>query len=167
MMGESFQERFNRKYQERLERTRREFAQRNRLFEVYKDKVRQLYELLEKKVNGTPIETERVPLELERRLSIFESRKEPFEILVLRLQEHQIRFVPEGMNYQTGAMSLRIEHNNPREQPQTLWVHLRTIKRDETESGEVLAWMIKIGYRNYSQLTEEIIERLLESVFLS
>jgi len=166
-MGESFQERFMRKYQERLERTRREFAQRNRLFEIYKEKVRQLYDLLESKVKGTPIKTERVPLQLERRVSIFESKKEPFEILVLRLQEYQIRFVPEGMNYQTGAMSLRVEHNNPREQPQTIWIHLRSIKRDESEQSEELAWMIKIGYRNYSQLTEEIIERLIESVFLS
>lgn len=166
-MGETFQERFIRKYKERLERTRREFAQRNRFFEVYKEKVRQLYELLESKADGTPIETERIPIELERRVSIFESRKEQFEILVLRLQEYQIRFVPEGMNYQTGAMSLRIEHNNPREQPQTLWVHLRVIKGDESGEKEELAWMIKIGYRNYSQLTEEIIERLLESVFLS
>lgn len=169
-MGETFQERFNRKYKERMERTRREYAQRNRLFDVYKEKVNTLFSMIEQKVEGTPIRVTREPVEVERRLSIFESRKEEFETLRLRLQEYELLFIPEGISYQTGAASLRIEHNNPREQPQTLYLHLRVIpseKKNPKDTRDGMVWMIKIGYRNFSIFSEEILERLLESIFLS
>jgi len=169
-MGETFQERFNRKYKERMERTRREYAQRNRLFDVYKEKVGMLFDMIEKKVSGTPVEVERQKIEIERRLSIFESRKEEFEALKLKLQEYELSFTPEGISYQTGAASLRIEHNNPREQPQTLYLHLRVLsdeQKNPKENKEEMVWMIKIGYRNFSIFSEEILERLLESIFLS
>ena len=167
MMAESFKERFNRKYKERMERTRREFAQRNRLFDDYRTKVAELFSAIKEKVAGTPIVVEKEPITIERRISIFESAPEQFEVLTLKLQEHEIRFVPEGLNYRTGAASIRIEHNNPREQPQTLYLHLRVVRKNEADKDGELAWMIKIGYRNFSVFSEELLERLLEGIFLS
>ncbi|MCX7702965.1 MAG: hypothetical protein N2234_02535 [Planctomycetota bacterium] len=166
-MGESFQERFNRKYKERAERTKVEYAQRNRLFDVYNEMVHSLFDLIERKVEGTPITVERSPVQIERRLSIFESKKEELPALKLKLQEYEISLIPEGINYQTGAASLRLEHNNPREQPQTLYLHLRVINESEDNPEGEMVWMIKIGFRNFSVLSEEILEKLIESIFLS
>ena len=167
MTEETFQERFCRKYKERMERTRREYAERNRLFDDYKRKVGELFETVEREVDGTPITVERQPVDLERQISIFESRHEAFESLILKLQEFEIRFVPEGLNYRTGAATVRIEHNNPREQPQTLYLHLRLVRKNEKESEGELRWMIKIGYRNFSTFSRELLERLIEGIFLS
>jgi hypothetical protein len=104
---------------------------------------------------------------VERRITIFESTTEHLEKLTLTLEDRRLQFIPEGINYQTGAAPLRVEHNNPREQPQTILLHLRLMNRTpENPDGEI-AWMVKIGYKNFSVFTEEILERLLESVFLS
>jgi hypothetical protein len=150
-----------------MERTRIEYTQRNRLFDVYNEMVKTLFELIERKVSGTPIVVEKNNVNVERRLSIFESRKEELPSLKLRLQEYEISFIPEGINYQTGAASLRVEHNNPREQPQTLYLHLRRVNENEGNSEGEMVWMIKIGFRNFSALSEEILEKLIESIFLS
>ena len=164
---ETFVERFNRRFHEKAEKTRKEYLERNRLFEQYKKQVTDLFDLIEKRVDGTPIRSNREYVAVERKISIFESTTEHLEKLTLTLENYRLHFIPEGLNYQTGAASLRIEHNNPREQPQTLYLHLRVInKTQENPLGE-LAWMVKIGFRNFSAFSEEIIERLLESVFLS
>ncbi len=165
--SESFVERFNRKYHEKAEKTRLEYLERNRLFEQYKQHVTELFDMIVHKIDGTPIRSNREYVAVERKVSIFESTTEHLEKFTLTLENFRLHFVPEGINYQTGAASLRMEHNNPREQPQTIYLHLRfTNKTEQNPEGE-LRWMVKIGYRNFSILSEEIIERLLESVFLS
>ena len=158
---ESFVDRFNRKFQEKAERTRKEYLERNRLFEQYKQHVTDLFDMIERKVAGTPIRSNREYVAVERKISIFESTTEHLEKLTLTLENFRLHFVPEGINYQTGAASMRLEHNNPREQPQTIYLHLRVVnKTDENPLGE-LAWMVKIGFRNFSTFSEEILERLL------
>jgi len=164
---ETFVERFNRKYREKAEKTRKEYVERNRLFEQYKHHVTDLFDLIERRVSGTPIRSNREYVAVERKISIFESTTEHLEKLTLTLENFRLHFIPEGINYQTGAASLRIEHNNPREQPQTIYLHLRVVnKTDENPLGD-LAWMVKIGFRNFSVFSELILERLVESVFLS
>ena len=154
---ETFVERFNRRFHEKAEKTRKEYLERNRLFEQYKKQVTDLFDLIEKRVDGTPIRSNREYVAVERKISIFESTTEHLEKLTLTLENYRLHFIPEGLNYQTGAAS----------QPQTLYLHLRVInKTQENPLGE-LAWMVKIGFRNFSAFSEEIIERLLESVFLS
>ncbi|MFH1422041.1 MAG: hypothetical protein ABIH42_04940 [Planctomycetota bacterium] len=166
-MSESFAERFNRKYKEKAERTRREYAERNKFFDQYKSNVTGLFNTVETKIAGTPIRASREYVGVERRISIFETTIEHLEKLTLTLESYRIHFIPEGINYQTGAASLRIEHNNPREQPQTISLHLRPINKTiENPEGEFV-WMVKIGYRNFSVFSEEIVERLLESILLS
>lgn len=166
-MAENFVERFNRKYREKAEKTRKEYVERNRLFEQYKKKVTDLFDSIESKITGTPVRSSREYVAVERKISIFESTTEHLEKITLTLESYRLHFIPEGINYQTGAASLRIEHNNPREQPQTIYLHLRLVgKTEENPEGE-LDWMVKIGFRNFSSFSEEILERLLESVFLS
>ncbi len=164
---ETFVERFNRKYHEKAEKTRKEYLERNRLFEQYKKQVTDLFDLSERKLTGTPIRSSREYVAVERKISIFESTTEHLEKLTLTLENFRLHFIPEGINYQTGAASLRIEHNNPREQPQTIYLHLRVVNKTEENPLGELAWMVKIGFRNFSAFSEEIMERLLESVFLS
>lgn len=164
---EAFIERFNRKYREKAEKTRVEYLERNRLFEQYKNKLTDLFDLIEQKVNGTPIRSNREYVSVERKISIFESTTEHLEKLTLTLENFRLHYIPEGINYQTGAASIRIEHNNPREQPQTIYLHLRVVNKSEENPLGELAWMVKIGFRNFSTFSEEILERLLESVFLS
>jgi hypothetical protein len=166
-MPDAFAERFNKKHKEKVERTQREYAERNKFFDRYKGLVSELYNMVESKIAGTPVRASREYVSVERRISIFESTTEHLEKLTLTLEDRRLHFIPEGINYQTGAAPLRVEHNNPREQPQTISLHLRPINRTpENPDGEI-AWMVKIGYRNFSVFTEEILERLLESVFLS
>jgi hypothetical protein len=164
---ETFIERFNRKYHEKAEKTRKEYLERNRLFEQYKNQLIDLFDLIERRVAGTPIRSSREYVAVERKISIFESTSEHLEKLTLTLENFRLHFIPEGINYQTGAASMRIEHNNPREQPQTIYLHLRVVKKTEENPLGELAWMVKIGFRNFSTFSEEILERLLESVFLS
>jgi len=164
---EAFVERFNRKYREKAEKTRKEYLERNRLFEQYKKHVTDLFDLIESRVTGTPIRSNREYVAVERKISIFESTTEHLEKLTLTLENFRLHFIPEGINYQTGAASLRIEHNNPREQPQTIYLHLRLVNKSESNPLGELAWMVKIGFRNFSIFSGEILERLLESVFLS
>ncbi len=164
---ETFVERFNRKYREKAEKTRKEYVERNRLFDQYKKHVTDLFDLIERKASGTPIRSNREYVAVERKISIFEATTEHLEKLTLTLENFRLHFVPEGINYQTGAASLRIEHNNPREQPQTIYLHLRVVNKTEENPLGDLAWMVKIGFRNFSVFSELILERLLESVFLS
>ncbi|TET34616.1 MAG: hypothetical protein E3J72_13650 [Planctomycetota bacterium] len=162
-----FAERFNAKYKERLAKDEWEAAKKNDFYHRYVEKLSELYGLVCESVEGTPIEIGREKLKITRKVSSFDAEEVELEKLRLGLGNYFILLTPEGVDYDTGAAIVDIEHNNIREKPLHISLHLQfTNRTEENPSGE-LQWMLKIGYKNYKHFDRELIENLIEGVFLS
>jgi hypothetical protein len=76
---------------------------------------------------------------------------------------------PMGIDYKSGAASLRIDHNNEREKPASINLFLRTAEGtgEQKDAAPEFIWHIKIGYKNFKPFERPLLERLLETIFLS
>ncbi|MHC4660494.1 MAG: hypothetical protein ACYS8W_02275 [Planctomycetota bacterium] len=162
-----FSKRFNSKYKEKLSKDKRDSAKKVEFFQRYLNELGQLYNLIEEVIAGTAIESGRESFIVTRKISSFDVVETELEKLRLTLGNYFILVTPEGVDYDTGRASVDIEHNNIREKPLHIALHLQFVNRTEENPSGVLSWMLKIGYKNYSQFNRDLIEKLIEGVFLS
>ena len=163
-----FAERFNSKYREKVAQTKLDYEKKNRKFEIYKKMVEELFSMIEDCAVNTPIEIETDTVNIEKKINFFDTTTEALPKIKAKLENYYIEFTPLGLDYQTGSAKIRIDHNNKREKPASFDIFMRTDRTAEDPNDDnSFVWQIKIGYQNFQHFDRELLENLLETVFLS
>jgi hypothetical protein len=130
---------------------------------IYQEYVLRLFDWVEKKVKEAEV------ISVSRKVET--SGITPLKSLVLKCQERQVSFLPEGINVDSSRGRIRIRHNC-KNISQFIYLHLISDANSGAPYPENLIWIINLnGLENVDckdmpRFEEQQLENLIETCFL-
>lgn len=149
------------KFKKKLQEKELASQENSKNAKIYQDHVIKLFEWMEKKVKQAEV------ISVARKVET----AGPTKSLILKCQDRQVGFLPEGINVDNTRGRIRVRHNC-KNLSQFVYLHLITDINSNAPYPENLIWVINsnglenVDYKELPRFEEQQLESLIETCFL-